>query len=291
MATKSAAAQAAVHGAVGTLEEAQALDAPAAVWGKAVRGALPAGELKDVLSGTWMGHALHPLLTVGTIGLWTSALLLDATGDREGADRLLGAGIACALPTALTGSSDWADAELGDPAARRVGIVHAVANSTGLVLQVASLVARRRGLRGRGIALSAVANAVVGASGHLGGHLSYVLGVGVDQTAFDAGSTEWTDAAASDAVAPGSPTSVVVGDTPVLLLRHPDGIHAIHDRCSHRGCLLSEGEVDGEVVECGCHGSRFRLADGGLERGPATVGQPAFDVRERDGRLEVRRRA
>ena len=291
MASAAATSQAAVHDAIGVLEQADALDAPAGVWGKVVRGALPAGGVKDFLSGTWMGHALHPLLTVGTIGLWTSALLLDATGDPDGADRLVGAGIACAVPTALTGSSDWADTEQGDPAARRVGLVHAVLNSAALGLQVTSYVDRRRGRRGRGVALSAVAGAAVGVSGYLGGHLSYVRGVGIDQTVFDRGPAEWTDAIAADALAPGTPTTVIVGDTPVLLVRHADGIHALHDRCSHRGCLLSDGHLDGEVVECACHGSRFRLDNGKLERGPATVGQPALDVRERGGRLEVRLRS
>jgi nitrite reductase/ring-hydroxylating ferredoxin subunit len=76
-----------------------------------------------------------------------------------------------------------------------------------------------------------------------------------------------------------------------MLLRHGDGLHAIHDRCSHRGCSLSEGRVDGGAVECMCHGSRFRLDDGSLERGPATQGQPSFEVRETDGRIQVRLKA
>ena len=36
-------------------------------------------------------------------------------------------------------------------------------------------------------------------------------------------------------------------------------------------CPLSDGEIDGEVVVCGCHGSRFRLRDGSIEQGPATA--------------------
>jgi nitrite reductase/ring-hydroxylating ferredoxin subunit len=76
----------------------------------------------------------------------------------------------------------------------------------------------------------------------------------------------------------------------VLLLRHPDAIHAIHDRCSHRGCLLSDGEVDGHVVTCACHGSQFDVTDGSVLRGPATADQPALDVRESDGTIEVRLR-
>jgi nitrite reductase/ring-hydroxylating ferredoxin subunit len=41
-------------------------------------------------------------------------------------------------------------------------------------------------------------------------------------------------------------------------------------------------------VECGCHGSRFSLRDGSVERGPATRPQPAYEVREQDGKLEIK---
>jgi nitrite reductase/ring-hydroxylating ferredoxin subunit len=75
----------------------------------------------------------------------------------------------------------------------------------------------------------------------------------------------------------------------VLLLRQGERTYAIHDRCSHRGCSLSEGEVQGEEVVCSCHGSRFDLRDGAVINGPATTAQPAFQVRESGGRLEIRR--
>ncbi|HEY6760408.1 MAG TPA: DUF2231 domain-containing protein [Baekduia sp.] len=162
----------------GRIEALDGLDAPADTAGALVRDAIRPGPLKDALRGTWMGHALHPLLTDMVIGTWTSALLLDLTGGRGG-DRLVAAGIACALPTALTGATDWADVEAHDPAARRVGIVHGLANAAALGLQVGSLAARGRGRRGRGIALSIAANGLLGVSGYLGGHLSYVQGVGV----------------------------------------------------------------------------------------------------------------
>jgi uncharacterized membrane protein len=154
------------------------LDAPSDAIGTRVRETITPGPVKDALQGTWMGHALHPLLTDMVIGTWTSALLLDLTGG-SGGDRLVTAGVVCAVPTALTGATDWADVEARDPAARRVGIVHGVANAAALGLQLWSLVARGRGKRGRGVALSVAANGLLGASGYLGGHLSYVRGVGV----------------------------------------------------------------------------------------------------------------
>jgi nitrite reductase/ring-hydroxylating ferredoxin subunit len=277
---------------VDKLESAAALDAPGKKVGKTVRDTIPRGAVKDALSGTWLGHALHPLLTDVVIGSFLSATLLDLLGgddDGRAANRLVSVGIAAYGPTALSGVNDWADSEVADPAVRRVGVVHAASNSIALGLYTSSLIARRGGRRGRARLLSTAGSAVLGAAGFLGGHLTFAKGVGPNQTAFDEGPEDWTDVAGADELEAGEPKAALAGDTPVLLLRHPDGIHALHDRCSHRGCPLSEvGEVDGETIECGCHGSRFSLRDGSVERGPATTAQPVYEVREAGGRVELR---
>lgn len=285
---------AAPHELTERLGEVESLDAVATPLGKQVRALLSAPRVKDLLGGTWLGHALHPLLTDVVIGTWVSAALLDVAGGddaRDGADRLVAAGVAAYPLVALTGVHDWADGELGDPGVRRVGLVHAASNGLGVALQIASLAVRRRGDRGRGVALSFAAMGAIGVGGYLGGHLSYAQGQGVDQTIFDAGPEAWTYAADAAQLADGEPTSVDVEGTPVLLVRQAGAIHAIHDRCSHRGCSLADGTLDGAVIECPCHGSRFRLTDGGIERGPATAPQPAFATREADGRIEVMRSA
>jgi nitrite reductase/ring-hydroxylating ferredoxin subunit/uncharacterized membrane protein len=255
-----------------------------------VRAAISPGAAKDAISGTWLGHALHPPLTDVVIGSLLSATMLDLVGA-DGADRLTGIGIAAAVPTALTGANDWADTEIADDSVRRVGLVHASANTAALVLYAASAAARRSGARGRGTALALAGAAVMSVSGYLGGHMSYTRGVGPNQTAFDPGPDDWTPVSGIDELRDGEPAAGVAGDTPVLLLRHRDGVHAIHDRCSHRGCPLSDGEVEGHVVTCSCHGSRFDVRDGSVLRGPATAGQPVFDAREADGAIEIRLRA
>ena len=273
------------------VEHARALDAPGEALGKAVRGAIGPGALKATLAGTWLGHALHPLLTDVVIGSLVSATMLDVLGgddDGTAAERLIAVGLAAYPPTAVTGTNDWADTEIVDPRIRRVGLAHAAANATALALYASSLAARRRGATGRGKLLGLTGAAALAVGGYLGAHMSFVQGVGPNQTAFDPGPKDWSDALAADELEPHEPRAVVVGDTPVLLLRHPDGVHALHDRCSHRGCPLSDGEIDGEVVVCTCHGSRFRLRDGSVEQGPATAPQPVFETRERDGRIEVR---
>jgi nitrite reductase/ring-hydroxylating ferredoxin subunit/uncharacterized membrane protein len=277
---------------VHAVESASPLDAPGKKAGKVVRGVIGPGAVKDALSGTWLGHALHPMLTDVVIGSFLSASLLDVLGgdeDGRAAERLLTVGIAAYGPTALTGINDWADSEPADPAVRRVGLVHWGSNVVALALYTASLSARRRGSRTRGKLLSAGGTAVMGVAGYLGGHMSFTKGVGPNQTAYDPGPDDWSEAIASSELPEGEPTSAVVGETPVLLVRHRKHVHALHDRCSHRGCSLSEtGELDGETIQCGCHGSRFSLRDGAVERGPATAGQPAYEVRERDGKVEIK---
>jgi nitrite reductase/ring-hydroxylating ferredoxin subunit len=126
-----------------------------------------------------------------------------------------------------------------------MGLVHATVNATALALQVASLAARRRGARGRGIALSAVSFGALTFGGWLGGHLIHAHGVSVDQTVFDPGPEEWTPVGTSgDDLAERAPRTVQVGDTPVMLVRSAGRIHALHDRCSHRGCSLAGGDVE-----------------------------------------------
>ena len=134
------------------------------------------------MSGAWLGHALHPIVTDIPIGTWTSSVLLDWTGgeeSRSAADRLLLTGVLAAGATVATGWSDWADAEHGSSAVRRSGLVHAAANATATALMIGSYVARRRGARRRGKLLSLAGSAALGTGGWLGGHLSYTPGVGV----------------------------------------------------------------------------------------------------------------
>ena len=275
------------------IERFHRLDRPAKAAGAKVRDLLPAGGLKDAVSGTWLGHPLHPLLTDLVIGSLVSASLVDVLAPRSGAkaaERLIAVGIAAAVPTAITGASDWADTELSDPGSRRVGVVHAATNVVAQVLYAASLAARLRGRHGRGRLLALAGAGVLGGAGYLGAHMSYAAGVGVNQTAFDTGSTQWTDVMAGADLAEGRPHAVEAEGTPVLLLRSEGAVYAIDDRCSHRGCLLSDGELERNVVMCGCHGSRFDVRDGTLLRGPAITGQPAFDTRDNGGRIEIRRR-
>src|SRR4051812_25939056 len=117
---------------VDAIESASPLDAPGKQIGKTVRNAISPGAAKDALSGTWLGHAVHPMLTDVVIGSFLSATLLDLLGteaDSGAQERLIAVGIAAYAPTALTGVNDWADSEPVDDGVRRAGPVPAPSNS------------------------------------------------------------------------------------------------------------------------------------------------------------------
>jgi nitrite reductase/ring-hydroxylating ferredoxin subunit/uncharacterized membrane protein len=269
------------------------LDAPAKRLGKAVRAVIKPGPLKNALSGSWLGHALHPMLTDVTIGSFTSAVALDWLGGEESepaAERLIGLGLLSAVPTVASGYSDWADTEVANDAVRRVGIVHAVTNFTAASLFAASWLARRRGDHGRGKALALAAGAAMGGAAYLGGHLTLAEGVGVDHTAFEDGPEDWTSVLDDAELADGQMRCVEADGTTVMVARSQGGLYALSDHCSHRGGPLHEGELDGLNVSCPWHDSVFDVRDGALIHGPAAYPQPAWDARVNNGRIEVRRR-
>jgi nitrite reductase/ring-hydroxylating ferredoxin subunit/uncharacterized membrane protein len=268
------------------------LDRVAKPLADAVSRVLPRGLVKDALSGTWLGHPLHPMLTDIPIGSFTSATLLDllaGRGAEPAADILVGIGVAASLPTAAAGMSDWADTYGPD---QRIGVVHAASNVAGIALYAASLLARRRGNRGAGTSLGLLGMGVLTLGGYLGGHLSYARGIGVNNAFWQHPPEEWTPVLDDADLAEGAPRNVEANGATVLLYRRHGRILAIGSRCSHAGGPLHEGEIDepAECVTCPWHQSQFRLSDGKVVHGPATIPQPAFDVRVDGGKILVRSR-
>ncbi len=138
----------------------------------------------ELLRSGLIGHALHPLLTDLPLGLWTAATALDLRGRPEdrGASRfLVGAGLAAAGPTALTGLAEWAPA---GTEAQRVGALHGALNAAASGLYLTSFVARSRRRHTLGVVTALAGAALTGASGYLGGHLSVARKVGSRDEAF-----------------------------------------------------------------------------------------------------------
>ncbi|HZT58253.1 MAG TPA: Rieske 2Fe-2S domain-containing protein [Pyrinomonadaceae bacterium] len=259
----------------------------------AFEAAGPAGqEVKNFLHGTWLGHPLHPVLTDVPVGAWTAALALDAmetmSGRKElaaGADAAIAVGLVGALGSAVTGLTDWS-ATSGR--ARKVGMLHGLLNAGATVLYTTSLLMRRRKKRSAGVGLAMLGYAASSAAAYLGGHLVYGEQVGVDHTAAQEMPKEFVAVLDENELGEGELKKVEAKGVPVLLVRRGGEIHAVAHTCSHMGGPLSEGKLEGDVVQCPWHGSRFNVTDGSVVDGPATFPQPCFETRVRDGQIEVR---
>lgn len=274
---------------VARVESASRLDA----WSSAARSVVAplvgAGRRRDVLTGRWLGHPFHPAAVIAPLGCWIGAVITDTIRGRDAspiARGLIGAGIVAAGPAIASGASDWLDTR---EAEQRVGTTHALVNSLALTAMAVSWSLRGRGHQRAGVVASSLGLGGALIAGFLGGHLAYARGVGVTTTAFQSGPDEWTAAIRFDDIADGRPSLATVDGVRVVVVAANDAVHVLENRCPHRGGPLAEGSVEDGCIQCPWHGSRFRLADGRVAGGPASIDQPAYDARVVDGWVEIRR--
>ena len=98
---------------------------------------------------------------------------------------------------------------------------------------------------------------------------------------------DWMPIAEASECPPG--TSIErVADGRMVAIANVDGtLHAIDGLCPHQGGPLGTGELCGTVLTCPWHGWQFDVATG-RHRVSATVRQAVHDVREREGKIEIR---
>ncbi|HEU5438340.1 MAG TPA: DUF2231 domain-containing protein [Ktedonobacterales bacterium] len=254
---------------------------------------------KSLLSGTWLRHPLHPLITDVPVGAWLLTALLDIlwlispSGNAwaaRGAQVTVLIGVLAGLAAVVTGSADWSDTYGRE---RTVGLYHGLLQTLATVLYIISTVLRFSAPTGDTVlaAILGFAGLVVLAIGaYLGGDLVFDKGTQVNHTAWEHGGDDY------EAVMPVAEATanklyrVTVGGVPVVLVKLGDSYAALAATCTHAGGPLDEGELQGTRVQCPWHGSRFDLRTGAAVTGPASMGQPRYDVRVRDGQIELKRR-
>ena len=74
---------------------------------------------------------------------------------------------------------------------------------------------------------------------------------------------------------------------PVAVYQVGGTLSCLEDVCPHGGATVSEGELDGLLLTCPGHGSRFDVATGERLRGPADCALRRFEVTEREGRIQL----
>lgn len=263
---------------------------------RAVQAAIRPQALKDLLHGSWLGHPLHPVVVQVPVGSWISAGVLDLFPPlRPAATVLIGTGVAAAVPASLSGAADWSEQAVG---VRRLGALHAVANSVALGLYVGSLVARGKGRGGLGLALSYAGLGLAAGSASIGGHMAYAQSSGASHavTAARALTTDWIDLGPLDDLPEGRPAlrtgkggGVAV---PLVAVRRGARVDVFIGTCSHLSGPLYEGAVEqvrgSDCLVCPWHGSAFDLDSGDARRGPAANPQEKLQVRMEAGRVQAR---
>lgn len=104
---------------------------------------------------------------------------------------------------------------------------------------------------------------------------------------------EPTPSESSSAPAPAEPGLVDLADVPVgggrvvaaeqVVVTQPERgrVMCFSAVCTHQGCVVSD--VKDGTINCGCHGSRFSVADGTVVDGPASTALPTVRITVQDG--------
>jgi nitrite reductase/ring-hydroxylating ferredoxin subunit/uncharacterized membrane protein len=242
---------------------------------------------KDLLNGVWLGHPVHPAVTDVPMGALTVGTVLDLAGHRRAADIAIATGVAGMLASAATGAADAVDA-YGRPQVHATVHASIMVGSLAACLASLGLRAASSGLRPLAVVLSMAGAAGVAAGSYVGGELAYGSGNMVDRHAWQSGAARWRRLDVDDVPA-GQLVRAMAGPDALVLYREGEAIHAMDATCAHAGGPLDRGSVDDGCVQCPWHGSRFRLIDGRVVRGPSVYDQPAYEVRRSEAGLEARR--
>ncbi|MEA2547706.1 MAG: hypothetical protein QOI00_2068 [Chloroflexota bacterium] len=253
----------------------------------------PIRPIQNFLNGTWLGHPVHAVVTDVPIGALTVSIIADLIGQPLVADVSMLLGVLAMVAAAVTGLADYAEV---DGNARTRATVHGSIMVVTLVVYVVSLLIRAGSPTDRllPILIAIAAYLLLSLGAAIGGDLVFLIGTHVNRHAWRGAGAKWIklDLGGLTDIPEGGPTKLKAGINDLAIVREGERILAVHAQCAHAGGPLAEGELVGDAIQCPWHGSRYRLADGHVTRGPSMYDQPAYDVRRADGGgWEVRRQA
>jgi nitrite reductase/ring-hydroxylating ferredoxin subunit/uncharacterized membrane protein len=249
-----------------------------------------------------LGHPVHPMLVpfpfaflVGTFVFDAAGWLLDESSLWITGAYLGLAGIATAVLAAVPGLIDYLYTVPPESSAKARATRHMLA-----MLSAVALFAFAWWVRGAAdarpavtqLALEALALALLGAGGYMGGTLITRNMIGVDHRYARAG--KW-----QEAIVEARPSHEVVvakrgelevdqmkllrvGEKRIVLARTDNGYVAFDDRCTHKGGSLAGGVMMCGTVQCLWHGSQFDVASGRVKAGPAKTDIRVYRVHEND---------
>ena len=101
-------------------------------------------------------------------------------------------------------------------------------------------------------------------------------------------SENWIKVAEQAAVAPGAVVGGKAGDLDIALYNIDGQFYATDNICTHAHALLSDGWLEGGIIECPLHGGSFEVKTGKGVTAPITCDLRTFAVRVQGNDIEVK---
>lgn len=84
----------------------------------------------------------------------------------------------------------------------------------------------------------------------------------------------------------GTMKQIDIEKTEILLVNFEGKIYAISNRCGHMDAPLSNGTLEGKIIECSLHSAQFDVTTGKNIR-PSDMGEPTFDLKTYEVKVET----
>ncbi len=101
---------------------------------------------------------------------------------------------------------------------------------------------------------------------------------------------EWISVAKTDDIPPGSVLGAKLGEIDVAIYNIDGEFFSTHNVCTHAYVLLSNGWLEGDVIECPLHGGQFEVKTGRGLGAPIICDLQTFATRVVGGEIQVLRK-
>jgi biphenyl 2,3-dioxygenase ferredoxin component len=88
-------------------------------------------------------------------------------------------------------------------------------------------------------------------------------------------------------VAPGNALKVETGDLALAVFNVDGAFYVIDDACTHGPGSLSEGYIEGDVVECNFHNGQFNITTGEVVSPPCMIPVKTYRTVVENGRVLI----
>ncbi|WP_245480889.1 non-heme iron oxygenase ferredoxin subunit [Mesorhizobium sp. M1E.F.Ca.ET.041.01.1.1] len=100
--------------------------------------------------------------------------------------------------------------------------------------------------------------------------------------------SEWLIVCALSDLQEDTVTPVEIEDNRIAIYLIDSKVYATDNVCSHAFALLSDGWLEGTLIECPLHGAQFEITSGEVVQGPADCPITVFKTKVENGQVLVR---